>query len=136
MWLEKEELQALALAIDQLLGLPPQTTIARIGSAESVADFPEEPSVEFKIGRLGVGPNEPEGEAEPEDFSIVAHESEGEMESTPTFRCRVSRRQLLALSRQIDQVVAGGRPRCPYCGTYIPRGEPHACTRRNGHTHD
>lgn len=132
LWLEKEELQALALAIDQLLGLPPQTTIARIGATEPVADFPEDPSVEFKIGRLGVG----QQEGDEDDYSIVAHATESDPEGPPTFRCQVSRRQLVALSHQIDQVVAGGRPRCPYCGRFLPRGEVHTCTRRNGHTHD
>ncbi|HEX2171004.1 MAG TPA: DUF3090 family protein [Dehalococcoidia bacterium] len=132
LWLEKEELQALALAIDQLLGLAPQTTIARIGAAQPVADFPEEPTVEFKIGRLGVG----QQEDDQDDYSIIAHDTESDPEGPPTFRCQVSRRQLMALSRQIDLVVAGGRPRCPYCGSYVPAGQPHACTRRNGHTHD
>lgn len=132
LWLEKEELQALALAIDQLLGLPPQTTIARVDAAQPVTDFPEEPSVEFKIGRLGVGQQEDEDQV----FSIVAHDAESDPDGPPTFRCEVSRRQLVALSRQIDQVVAGGRPRCPYCGEFVPTGEAHACTRRNGATHD
>ena len=132
LWLEKEELQALALAIDQLLGLPPQTTIARIDATQPITDFPEEPSVEFKIGRLGVG----QQEGAEEEFLILAHDTESDPEGPPTFRCQVSRRQLVALSHQIDRVVAGGRPRCPYCGQYVGRGQPHLCTRRNGHTPD
>ena len=129
LWLEKEELQALALAIDQLLELPPETTVARVDATPTISDFPEDPSVEFKIGRLGLGQDD-------EEYVIIAHDAESDPEGPPTFRCQVSRRQLIALSRQIDRVVASGRPRCPYCGTYVPRGQVHACTRRNGHTHD
>jgi len=78
LWLEKEELLALATYIEQLLvqlGMQDdERRFPAIGaeeetSSEPVRDFPLRPTVEFKVGRLGIGYDE-----DRDRFLIVAHD--------------------------------------------------------------
>lgn len=129
LWLEKEELQALGVAIDQLLarlsskplwkfyGTPPEPY--------SPEDAPHESVVEFKVGQLSLG-----YESEKDMFVLLAHDTEDDPEGPPTFTCLATASQMQQLSRRITSIVAAGRPRCPLCGD--PTGpEGHSCVRLN-----
>ena len=123
LWLEKEQLQALAVAIEQLLAQLPGP-----GEPEGVAAsevFREPASLDFKVGRLALGYIE--------DSNLVAllvHSLDADTEGPPSLICLASRPQLRALSHQIIEVCAAGRPRCPLCGEPIdPEG--HHCVRLN-----
>lgn len=143
LWLEKEQLQALGLAVEQLLS-ELQGRLASAGGSRTVdlptaESFPSPPDVEFKVGRLALGQDETELESGPR-YVLLAYDLEGggseeEEPSQPaTFACRATRDQLRALSRNVAEVVAAGRPRCPLCGEPVQSLEqPHGCVRSNGH---
>jgi uncharacterized repeat protein (TIGR03847 family) len=138
LWLEKEQLQALALTIEQLLvQLNLQPDERKITgpytegvSADPVSDFPLRPNLEFQVGRLGIGYDEPRHR-----FMIVAHDPESDAEAPPTFSCSITQAQVQYLAQRIIAVASAGRPRCPLCGaTLNALGQPHACPGANGHS--
>src|SRR6185437_12690456 len=131
LWLEKEQLQALGMAVDQLL-----TPIKPLWSRnlETTTEAQSAPqggpaAVEIQVGRLGLGYDE-----SAKLFILIAHDAEAESEDQPTFRCMISRGQLAHLSESIQALSAAGRPRCPLCGNPIDT-EPHFCPGSNGHSH-
>jgi uncharacterized repeat protein (TIGR03847 family) len=132
LWLEKEQLQALGLAVDQLL-TPVKAVWTRGGEAAAPAStnktFDGTASVELQVSRLGLGFDE-----ESKTFIIVAHDEGSDPDDPPTFRCRCSRGQLTRLSESIAAVTSSGRPRCPLCGSPLD-GSPHFCPGSNGHSH-
>ena len=131
-WLEKEQLQALGMAIDQLLA---QLRSNKIGEAESPdrasesGDFPSSFGIDFRVGRLGLGYDD-----EKDMLVLLAHEQESDAEGPPSLTCRVARGKMRALSGEIANVVAAGRPRCPLCNQPISPGASHACPGSNGRT--
>lgn len=142
--LEKEQLQALGLAVEQMLaelqGRLASAAPRRPSTLEAPETFPLNPSVEFQVGRLALGQDESELENGPR-YVLLAYDIEGTTEAEgnePTgpaaFACRATREQLRVLSRDIADVVAAGRPRCPLCGEAVQTLEqPHGCVRTNGH---
>jgi uncharacterized repeat protein (TIGR03847 family) len=123
LWVEKEQLQAFALIVDQ--------QIARFAHRRAVAErtlltlagrFPAQPTVDFKVGRMAVGYDEAIGK-----FVLTASDVEGEAD----FSCRATQPQVEAVSAKIADVVAAGRPRCPLCGA--PIEGKHVCPASNGH---
>ncbi|HLW00996.1 MAG TPA: DUF3090 family protein [Ktedonobacterales bacterium] len=144
LWIEREQLQALADAIDQVLAqlpggetfrnlLPSQTE--EVPSAPS--DFPAHPDIEFQIGELSLGYDERDNVLAILATPIeVLEEEGGEMRAQrseePGFAARFSRDQASKLSQHIQGILSAGRPRCNLCGA--PLGpEPHACPKQNGH---
>jgi uncharacterized repeat protein (TIGR03847 family) len=131
LWMEKEQLQALGMAIDQLIA---QLRSNRTGRAESPApasesgDFPASADYDFRVGRLGLGYDD-----EQDVLVLLAHELEADVEGPPSLTCRVSRGKMRTLSSEIGTVVSAGRPRCPLCNAPLTGG-PHACPGSNGHT--
>jgi uncharacterized repeat protein (TIGR03847 family) len=131
-WLEKEQLQALGMAIDQLLA---QLRSNKIGEAESGSppsesgDFPSSFAIDFRVGRLGLGYDD-----EKDMLVLLAHEQESDAEGPPSLTCRVARGKMRTLSGEIATVVAAGRPRCPLCNQPITAGATHACPGSNGKT--
>ncbi|MGB6896505.1 MAG: DUF3090 family protein [Dehalococcoidia bacterium] len=127
-WLEKEQLAALSLAIRQILAQLSggEVTEPRPPPALS-SDFPSQPSVDFKVGRLGLGYDDSEA-----TLILFAYEMEEKEDSPPFFICRASQEQARAFSDMADAAVAAGRPICPLCdGSIDPEG--HVCPRSNGH---
>ncbi len=141
LWLEKEQLQALGLAVEQLLAeLQGRLASSRKVDLPAPDTFPLSPSVEFQVGRLALGQDERELETGPRyvvlayDATASGVEEQEEPNEPPTFACRATREQLRALSRNVAEVVAAGRPRCPLCGEPLERAnQPHGCVRANGH---
>ena len=140
LWVEKEQLQALGLAVEQLLAEFQGTGSDRPPRQPPVETFPPNPTVDFKVGRLALGQDESELETGPRYVLLVydlegSGSSEEEDPSQPaTFACRATRDQLRALSKNIAEVVAAGRPRCPLCGEPMdPQQKSHGCVRANGH---
>ena len=131
LWLEKEQLQALGLAVDQLLTpeKPLWTRNEPVTLERESTSYSGRASVEIQVGRLGLGYDE-----SAKLFILIAHDVESDSEDQPTFRCMVSRGQLSRLSESISALSASGRPRCPLCGSPID-SEPHFCPGSNGHSH-
>ncbi len=129
LWLEKEQLQALAVALMRLL--------VRIGKAERLpapgaspsplSPFPEQPTLDLKVGRLGLGYQRAE-----ERVVFFAHGPEEELkESEAAVVCRAAIDQCRELITAIEGILAAGRPICRLCLTPIdPEG--HVCARHNG----
>lgn len=130
LWLEKEHLIALTLAIRQLLE---QTSEEDAGEEDEAplpsGDFPSSPQVDFKLGKLGIGYDE-KGQM----VTIFAYERDDEDDKdSPAFACQISRRQCRTFAEQAEETIAGGRPVCVLCGGPIDK-DKHACLRRNGHS--
>src|SRR4051794_36136450 len=138
LWVEKEQLQALGLAVEQVLA-EFQGVAGRPAKQPPFETFPPNPTVDFKVGRLALGQDESELESGPRYVLLVYDvEGSGGEEEEPTqpatLACRATREQLRALSRNIAEVVAAGRPRCPLCGEPMDSTDkPHGCVRANGH---
>lgn len=129
LWLEKEQLQALAVALMQLLVRigKAQELPASGASASPLSPFPEQPALDLKVGRLGLGYQQAE-----ERVLLFAYGMEEEsQEGEPAVVCRASIGQCRDLIAGIEAVLAAGRPICRLCLTPIdPEG--HVCARHNG----
>jgi uncharacterized repeat protein (TIGR03847 family) len=130
LWVEKQQLAALGEAIPRLLEQLDTQDQHADQAAETIGYFPDEPVIEFKVGRLALG-----YVAAEDRLVLMAHdlEIEEDDESTPpTFSCRFTREQARVLSDSCAKAVAGGRPLCAICHRPIdPEG--HFCPRTNGH---
>jgi uncharacterized repeat protein (TIGR03847 family) len=133
LWVEREQLQALAMLIEQLLtGLPaldlravqaqPQRSAAKPQNARTMP-----PDVEFKVGQLALGYDESQ-----KLYLLLAHEIESDPDGPARFSCQATRQQLRGLGESITPLMAAGRPRCPACEAPLGDGK-HVCPRANGH---
>jgi uncharacterized repeat protein (TIGR03847 family) len=134
LWLEKEQLQALAEAIARmLLEIDAERGADYRPRAEDSnpkpAEFPAVPDVDFQVVALGLR-YDPERDL----IALDIFEREEPEDSPPTVRCLTSRNQMERLQANSLEVVAAGRPRCPLC--HMPLSEaglPHFCPPTNGH---
>ena len=126
-WLEKEQLSAIGEAIETTLEHA-EVDLAPSGPGEPEPVFPLQANLDLDVraGRLSLGLSE-----ETRHIVIVAAEGASEAEGEAIsleFEFDTARR----LRHQINEVVAAGRPPCPFCGAPIdPEG--HVCPRSNGH---
>lgn len=133
LWVEREQLQALAMLIEQLLtGLPALDLRAAqlrppapAAGREGPPSLP--PDVEFKVGQLALGYDESQ-----RLYLILAHDIESDPDGPARFSCQATRPQLRSLAETIMPLLAAGRPRCPACEAPLGSGK-HVCPRANGH---
>lgn len=128
-WMEKQQLQALGLAMEQLVeDLPDRGP--EVAPAVLPVSFDPNTRRQFRAGRMELGYDERR-----DRMVIVAHDINEEVEdeeAMSSFGCRLSREQARELSADVAAVVAAGRPRCTMCGA--PMGpDPHVCPQQNGH---
>lgn len=129
LWLEKEQLAALTLAIRQLLEQADDDEPSDEAEPSTPAQpFPERPQVDFKLGRLGIGYDE-----DHRMVTIFAYEMEEPEQAPPNFACQVSLNQCATFAEQAEATISAGRPICVLCGSSIDQ-DGHKCLRRNGHT--
>jgi uncharacterized repeat protein (TIGR03847 family) len=129
LWMEKEQLAALTLAIRQLLEQTPPPSAQELEAPEPPgADFPLNPEVDFQIGRLGIGYDEAN-----RMVVLFAYTVEDEEDAPPAFACRATRRQCSTFAERAEETISAGRPVCVLCGVPIEQGT-HKCLRRNGHS--
>ena len=125
-WLEKEQLFQLALAIQQLQVTLPEEQ-GTPGPPPVDREAPALTKLDFKLSKLVLGYEE-----DRELFIIEAHDSEEEDEESVTIKVWASRELVKEFSEEAVRVCAAGRPLCPLCGGPIdPTG--HQCPRVNGH---
>lgn len=130
LWLEKQQLQALGMAFEQMIA---QLRAAGVAAAR-VSEIEPEPvgpvppdSAEFHVGRLAVGFDE-----ERSRVTLFAHDIEADEADPPAVVVRLELQRARTMATQIERVVAAGRPTCPRCGAPIgPDG--HVCPHDNGH---
>jgi len=125
LWLEKEQMQALSLALKQMMS---QLEYEQEPPAADAGDFPVVADHDFRVGRMGMGFN-----ASDRTVILFTYEVGVEDEDTPTLRVRLSQEACASLGALLDDIIAGGRPICPLCGAPID-AEGHACVRSNGHS--
>ena len=126
-WLEKEQLQALAQAIDQFFSLLPGATVLqeaeRTTSNETVRSGL--PSAELEIDEIALGYDK-----ERATMTLETHPSGPQELERVTLRCQATLAQLKQLGEQSKKLCAAGRPRCIICGEPIePTG--HSCPGLN-----
>ena len=126
-WMEKEQLAAIGEAIETTLadaGAPPSGPVA--GAPDPVFPLRADHELDVRAGRLSLGLNE-----EARRIVILCAEApaEGEAEAISLdFGFDDAHR----LRARIEDVVAAGRPPCPFCGAPVDPGG-HVCPRANGH---
>lgn len=131
--IEKQQAQALAIGIDELL----EEVEEQYPSDREPEAAPHNLSLldpvtpRFRIGRLGLG-----YEAGDDLLVIFAQEMLSEEEAArrepAVGRFWASREQMAALSAHVKKLAAAGRPICALCGNPIdPDG--HFCPPSNGH---
>ncbi len=126
LWLEKEQLIALASAIEELLESTPETEEPP-EDATGVPGEDDAVDTEIKVGNLALGYDQAARLLRVFAGPIGALRSE-----PPAFACFVSREQIRSVWVEISKILARGRPICPLC--HEPRDpEGHACVRQNGH---
>jgi len=131
LWLEKEQLGALARAISQLLADHSRQRGRPAEAAPTVEDF-EVGDVELQVARLGL-----DFVAEQEHVVMLVDDREAiERRDTPAFRAEITRAMALSLVETIPDIVAAGRPTCPLCGRPLEGSGQHFCPQTNGHSKD
>ena len=131
--MEKEQVNALASALEQLLENLSEKNPLLSTSEDlvAVANMELEEPVEetFRVGQLGLGYDETR-----DLLVIIAQELGGgeEGEELETVRLTFSRDQGRSLALHGAEIVTKGRPRCPQCGEPM-NPEGHFCPRKNGH---
>jgi uncharacterized repeat protein (TIGR03847 family) len=133
-WMEKQQLQALGLALEQMLSQLPDTGPSLEGGSLP-GEFDTETRRQFRVGRMELGYEE-----RTDRVVIIAHDigedddddDEDDNDEPPALTCGLSREQAREISADAAAVVAAGRPRCTMCGAPMGPG-PHACPQQNGH---
>jgi uncharacterized repeat protein (TIGR03847 family) len=126
MWMEKQQLDALGQAIEQIL-LQVGDIPSSAPDASSSAPFDVTTLNQFRVGRLEIGFDQ-----EHDRILIIAYDIESDEDEAPSLAGLFSRSLAKSISEEAAKVVAAGRPRCVLCG--LPMGpEPHACAQQNGH---
>lgn len=130
LWLEKQQLQALSLAIRQVLEQAQHTAVPGpdIDPAIPMEDFPLTPSVDFRVGRLALGWDDSKQKVVLQAYPLGDNDEEA-----AGFSCLTSAERALAFCDLADATVAGGRPLCSLCREPMGPGGAHNCVRSNGH---
>lgn len=126
-WMEKQQLQALGLAVEQILD-----QLSSDGPELDTSDVPveldEQSAHQFRLGRVELGFEEPVGRIVISAFDL----QQDEEAMKPSLNIRLSRAQAKSLSVDAAAIAAAGRPRCPMCGSPMER-DGHVCPEQNGH---
>jgi uncharacterized repeat protein (TIGR03847 family) len=145
LWMEKEQLDNLSIALDRILAQLTEGRILRTEAQASPpqpsegvpANFPAKPDFEFQVGQLRISYDErwnllvlisiPLGIVmEPgQEPQVILREEE-------TLSFRFTLQQARHLTSSIALLVSSGRPVCPLCKAPLDGG-PHACVKQNGH---
>lgn len=130
-WLEKQQLQALGVALEQVLRQLPEHG-PDLESTSPPIDFDLSTRRQFRAGRLELGYDERRDRLVVIAHDISSEQDEADIDVQPPFLCRLTRSQARSISNEAITVVAAGRPRCPMCGQPMGPG-PHVCPQQNGH---
>jgi uncharacterized repeat protein (TIGR03847 family) len=136
--LEKAQVAALADRLDELLAVVDEDGTSPPAHATPTDDRPlDEPLVEvFRVGAMALSWDAAAErvviEAQPQDEAGDYVEAADDDEAGPDLmRVRIERDQARAFVRRAQELVAAGRPPCPFCGQPLePTG--HFCLGRNG----
>lgn len=126
LWMEKQQVQALGLAMEQVLEFMPVRNVLPDWALQET-EYDEQTDLQFRVGRIEMG-----FDATDSQVVIAAHDIEQEdPDAQPDMRFRMSLQMARAFSEEAADLVSKGRPLCPMCGN--PREEGHICPEQNGH---
>ena len=125
-WLEKEQLSELCLAMVQLSKETIENASA-LDNPPTHLEAGELTSLEFKATRLAFGHNPNTGM-----FIVDAHDPEDD-DDEPSIRVWLSRDMITEFADAGLEIVASGRPVCPLCSRPM-NTDGHSCPRQNGHS--
>ena len=125
LWMEKEQLQALSLALAQMLW---QLRYQQATALSRIDEFPADAEYDLRVGRMAMG-------LDLSDRTIVLHAFDAGAgdEDEPTLSVRLTEDHCASLRQQLDEIIVGGRPLCALCHLPID-ASGHACIRSNGHS--
>ncbi len=124
-WLEKEQLAALGEAIEQILERVPDSQGLNPSSAGSTATISGEMSA--KAASLSLSFEESQ-----DGFVLRAGDLFEATLHVESLNLLLDREQLISAADEIEQIIAGGRPRCSMCGMPLTE-QAHFCPPSNGH---
>lgn len=129
LWMEKQQVQALGLAMEQILEFMPANN-AMPDWALQDTQYDEGTDLQFRVGRIEMG-----FDAADNQVVVAAHDiSRDDMDDSdavPDMRFRMSLQLARAFSEAAADLMTKGRPLCPMCG--LPKEEGHVCPEQNGH---
>jgi uncharacterized repeat protein (TIGR03847 family) len=143
-WMEKEQLTSLAVALDRALAEISEGQVLRtearaggpLAPQEMPADFPASPTYEFQAGQIGLNYDGRDTmfvlAVIPFDIVLQGEEPMVQMREEDEVTVLFSLLDAQNLSSAITSVVGSGRPVCPLCGAPLD-GRPHSCVKQNGH---
>ncbi len=145
LWMEKEQLNNLSIALDRILA---QLTEGRILRTEAQATpppppegmpvrFPAKPTYEFQVGQLRISYDERRSllvliSVPMEIVMEPGQEPQIILREDNSLSFRFTLQQAHQLTSSITILVSKGRPVCPLCRMPLDGG-PHACVKQNGH---
>ena len=126
LWLEKEQLQQIAVYIQEVESNPSSSSAEALESPEATWSG-EATNIDFKVGSLALG-HDPTSNS----FLFLAHETDADPDGPADLSFWVPFEMAQKVSKESLAICAAGRPRCFLCGRPInPDG--HMCIRSNGH---
>ncbi|MCO5215077.1 MAG: DUF3090 domain-containing protein [Thermomicrobiales bacterium] len=126
LWMEKQQVQALGLAMEQILEYIPSHNDLP-DWALPTPEIDEHTDLQFRVGRIEMG-----FDAGDRQVVIAAHDIQDEdMHSAPDVRFRFPLQMARAFAEAASELMNKGRPLCPMCG--MPKDEEHVCPEQNGH---
>ncbi len=126
LWVEKQQLQDLALAIHRILATHSHEGDAQ--PAEKDAASTPSQTLDFRAGVIAL-----EYEEASRTFQMEADDRTARKGAPPLVRLLISREQGRGLAERALEVCAAGRPQCPLCFAPVDPGEHHVCPMANGH---
>ncbi len=125
LWMEKEQFQALSLALGQVLS---ELRHPGPDSEPSAYDYPEIADHDFKVGRMALSVD-----TSTQTVILYLSDTETAEADEPTLRVGVTQDRCAVLREQLDEIISRGRPVCPLCHAPMDDGG-HGCIRGNGHS--
>ena len=125
-WCEKEQVNSLAQAVQQVLTRRRRSDEGRRPPPQELIPFPAQPTHEFQAGRIALGYDE-----DADLLTLYTTDIE-QMGDKPTLKVDFDRRIARAFTAQAEDTVEGGRPTCPLCKQKLD-GDEHLCPQTNGH---
>lgn len=130
LWLEKEQVRALATAIQQTLAQHPRAGEERRLEAPPLGEFPRHPTHDFHVSRLALAYDD-----DAEALAIYVTDMEADEQEGATLRIVFDRHLARLFSAQAEATMTAGRPLCPLCKQPL-EGSQHLCPPANGHSDD
>jgi len=145
LWMEKEQLNNLSIALDRILAQLTEGRILRTEAQVSPpthprgapANFSDKPEFEFQVGQLRISYDERHNLLVLISIPLGIVMEPGQepqviLRDADTLSFRFTLQQAKELASSITILVSSGRPTCPLCRAPLDGG-PHACVKQNGH---